>query len=120
MILVLTPNIKSASDVYQRLIAHISRLQNIQWRVHHEQGTEQTLTEIYLIGDTSSVSLDDMKALPGVERVVRVSKDTACSAGIATIAGPRTLIMKDCVLVKTRFTCSRVYAQWTRSNMSNE
>ena len=75
MILVLTPNIKSASDVYQRLIAHISRLQNIQWRVHHEQGTEQTLTEIYLIGDTSSVSLDDMKALPGVERVVRVSEE---------------------------------------------
>lgn len=75
MILVLTPNIKSASNVYQQLIAHISRLQNIQWRVHHEQGTEQTLTEIYLIGDTSSVSLDDMKALPGVERVVRVSEE---------------------------------------------
>lgn len=75
MILVLTPNIKPASDVYQQLIAHVSRLQNIQWRVHQEQGTGQTLTEIYLIGDTSAISLDDMKALPGVERVVRVSEE---------------------------------------------
>ena len=75
MILVLTPNIKPESDVYQRLVAHISRLQNIQWRIHQEQGAEQTLTEIYLIGDTSSISLEDMKALPGVERVVRVSEE---------------------------------------------
>jgi 3-deoxy-7-phosphoheptulonate synthase len=75
MILVLTPGIKSEANVYQRLIDHLSRLQNIQWRVHEEQGAEQTLTEIYLIGDTSSVSVDDMKALPGVERVVRVSEE---------------------------------------------
>ncbi len=75
MILILNPNIKPESDVYQQLIAHVSRLPNIQWRVHREQGTEQTLTEIYLIGDTSPISLDDMKALPGVERVVRVSEE---------------------------------------------
>jgi 3-deoxy-7-phosphoheptulonate synthase len=75
MILILNPNIKPESDVYQQLIAHLSRLQNVQWRVHHEQGTEQTLTEIYLIGDTSSISLDDMRALPGVGRAVRVSKE---------------------------------------------
>ena len=75
MILILNPNIKSESDVYQQLIAHVSRLPNIQWRVHREQGTEQTLTEIYLIGDTSPISLEDMKALPGVERVVRVSEE---------------------------------------------
>ncbi|HKO97558.1 MAG TPA: hypothetical protein VJU86_11220 [Pyrinomonadaceae bacterium] len=75
MILILNSNIKPESDVYRQLIAHVSRLPNIQWRVHHEQGTEQTLTEIYLIGDTSTISLDDMKALPGVERVVRVSEE---------------------------------------------
>jgi 3-deoxy-7-phosphoheptulonate synthase len=75
MILVLTPSIKPESNAYQQLIAHLSRLKNIQWRVHQEQGTEQTLTEIYLIGDTSSISVDDMKGLPGVERVVRVSEE---------------------------------------------
>ena len=75
MILVLTPNIKPDSDAYKQLIAQLARLQNIQWRVHHEQGTEQTLTEIYLIGDTSAISVDDMKGLPGVESVVRVSEE---------------------------------------------
>ena len=75
MILVLTPNIKPDSDAYEQLVAHLSRLQNIQWRVHQEQGTEQTLTEIYLIGNTAAISIDDMKSLPAVERVVRVSEE---------------------------------------------
>jgi 3-deoxy-7-phosphoheptulonate synthase len=43
-------------------------------RVHREQGAEQSLTEIYLIGNTSAIALEEMKALPGVERVVRVSE----------------------------------------------
>ena len=75
MILVLSPNIKLDSDAYEQLVAHLSRLKNIQWRVHHEQGAEQTLTEIYLIGNTSAISVDDMKSLPGVARVVRVSEE---------------------------------------------
>ena len=75
MILVLTPNIKLDSNAYEQLVAHLSRLQNIKWRVHHEQGTQQTLTEIYLIGNTAAISVDDMKSLPGVERVVRVSEE---------------------------------------------
>lgn len=75
MILVLTPNIKPDSDNYKQLVAHLSRLPNIQWRVHEEQGAEQTLTEIYLIGNTAAISVDDMKSLPGVERVVRVSEE---------------------------------------------
>jgi 3-deoxy-7-phosphoheptulonate synthase len=75
MILILSPKIKSDSDTYQQLVAHLSRLPNIQWRIHEEQGTEQTLTEIYLIGNTSAISVDDMKSLPGVERVVRVSEE---------------------------------------------
>ena len=75
MILILSPNIKPDSHAYEQLVGHLSRLKNIQWRVHHEQGTEQTLTEIYLIGNTSAISVDDMKSLPGVERVVRVSEE---------------------------------------------
>ncbi len=75
MILILTPNIRPESEVYRQLMAHLSRLPNIQSRVHQEQGAEQTLTEIYLIGNTLAIPVEDMKALPGVERVVRVSEE---------------------------------------------
>jgi 3-deoxy-7-phosphoheptulonate synthase len=75
MILILTPNIDPESEAYRQLMAHLARLQNIQWRIHREQGAERSLTEIYLIGNTAAVSLDEMKSLPGVERVVRVSEE---------------------------------------------
>ena len=75
MILILTPDIKPESEVYQQLMAQLSRLPNIQLRVHREHGAEKSLTEIYLIGNTSTIAIDDMKALPGVERVVRVSEE---------------------------------------------
>src|SRR2546425_7430006 len=75
MILILTPNIEPESPTYQQLMAHLSRLPDIRLRVHREEGTEQTLTEIYLIGNTSSIPTEAMKDLPGVDRVVRVSEE---------------------------------------------
>lgn len=75
MILILTPNIDAESNSYKQLLNHLERIPNVQFRVHREQGSEQSLTEIYLIGNTSSISIDDMKALPAVERVVRVSEE---------------------------------------------
>jgi 3-deoxy-7-phosphoheptulonate synthase len=75
MILILTPGIDTEGETYRRLMAHLSCLQNIQARVHREQGVEQCLTEIYLVGNTSSIPLNDMKSLPGVERAVRVSEE---------------------------------------------
>jgi 3-deoxy-7-phosphoheptulonate synthase len=75
MILILTPNIVPKSDAYQRLMDHLSRLPDIELRIHREEGAEQAITEVYLIGNTSSLSLEDMTALPGVERVVRVSEE---------------------------------------------
>jgi 3-deoxy-7-phosphoheptulonate synthase len=75
MILILTPNINPDSNVYQQLIAHLSRYQDIQLRVHREQGVEQMLTEIHLIGNTSAIPTEDVRDLPGVERVVRVSEE---------------------------------------------
>ncbi len=75
MILILTPNIEPESNTYQQLMAHLSRLPDIRLRVHREEGTEQTLTEIYLIGNTSSIPTEDMRDLPGVDRVVRVSEE---------------------------------------------
>ena len=53
----------------------VDALPNIKSRVHEIQGSQQQLTEVYLIGETASLSLDDMGSLPGVENVVRVSRD---------------------------------------------
>jgi 3-deoxy-7-phosphoheptulonate synthase len=75
MILILTPNIDPESSHYRQLMAHLSRLQDITLRVHREVGAEKTLTEIYLIGNTSAIPVEDMKSLPAVERVVRVSEE---------------------------------------------
>jgi len=75
MILILTPNIEPESDTYKQLLGRLSRLRDIRVRIHREQGTQQSLTEIYLVGNTSSIALEDMRALPGVARVVRVSEE---------------------------------------------
>ncbi|MEW5942796.1 MAG: 3-deoxy-7-phosphoheptulonate synthase [Pseudomonadota bacterium] len=75
MILILTPNISPDSPEYRQLTDYLGRLPNIRSRVHHEHGAQQVLTEVYLIGDTASLDVEDMKSLPGVERVVRVSEE---------------------------------------------
>ena len=75
MILILTPNTRSDSSVYQQLMGYLDKLPGIQYRVHEEQGATQLLTEIYLIGSTAGLAMDYMQSLPGVERAVRVSEE---------------------------------------------
>ena len=75
MILLLNENVNTQSAEYQQLMEHLAALPNIKCRVHREQGVERALTEIYLIGNTSSLQIEDMKNLPCVERVVRVSEE---------------------------------------------
>jgi len=75
MILILTPNLNTDCEEYRHLMGALSNLQNIQARVHREQGVEKFVTEIYLIGNTASLQIEDMKALPCVEHVVRVSEE---------------------------------------------
>ena len=75
MILILDSNVREEASDYRQLLAHLASLPGIQARVHVEHGAEKNLTEIYLIGDTKSLSVADMQALPCVERVVRVSEE---------------------------------------------
>ncbi|MEO1766119.1 hypothetical protein [Thiobacter aerophilum] len=75
MILILTPNVDLHAPEYRQLLDYLDRLPNVAYRIHHEQGAHQRLTEIYLIGDTAALSIDYMKSLPCVERVVRVSEE---------------------------------------------
>ena len=75
MILILTPNTLVDSVQYRQLEKHLATLQGVRVRVHSEHGVEQTLTELYLIGNTQALDVADMQALPCVERVVRVSQE---------------------------------------------
>ncbi len=75
MILILSSNTDPQSAEYQQLMTHLGGLAGIRTRVHVERGSEQTLTEIYLIGNTKALDLKDMQSLPCVESVVRVSEE---------------------------------------------
>lgn len=75
MIVILEPEITRQSPEFGALMERLSNLPNIQVRLHEEVGVKQTLTELYLIGETAALDQGDIEALPGVERVVRVSQE---------------------------------------------
>ncbi len=75
MILILGPDTDQQGAEFRQLMAHLSGLHGIQARVHTERGAAQALTEIYLIGNTQQLEIEDMLSLPCVERVVRVSEE---------------------------------------------
>jgi 3-deoxy-7-phosphoheptulonate synthase len=74
MILVLEPNTNPESPDYRMLASQLERLPGVKFRVHREVGTEVTLTEIYLIGNTGALTIEQMQVLPCVAKVVRVSE----------------------------------------------
>ena len=75
MILILKPDTDKTSADYQTLLKHLDNLPEIKVRVHDEVGAQRTITEIYLIGNTLSLGLEDMNNLPCVERAVRVTEE---------------------------------------------
>jgi len=75
MILILSENAQPDSPEYRQLMEQLARLPDIQVRAHHVEGALRTVTELYLIGSTKQLLVEDMQALPGVERVVRVSEE---------------------------------------------
>jgi 3-deoxy-7-phosphoheptulonate synthase len=75
MILILSDNTDPQSPEYHQLMESLERLPNIKPRVHRIQGTERAVTEVYLLGDTKALAMDDMKSLPCVENVIRVSEE---------------------------------------------
>lgn len=74
MILILHPDTDLSADTYTDLLSTLDTLKDVEYRVHTVQGAQQSLTEIYLLGDTIGLSADDMQSLPCVERVVRISE----------------------------------------------
>ncbi|HEY7943855.1 MAG TPA: 3-deoxy-7-phosphoheptulonate synthase [Casimicrobiaceae bacterium] len=74
MILILEPNASPENADYRTLTGQLDRLPGIQYRIHREVGAEVTLTEIYLIGNTGALTVEQMQVLPCVQKVVRVSE----------------------------------------------
>jgi 3-deoxy-7-phosphoheptulonate synthase len=74
MILILQPNTDTNGEDFNALLERLRALPGVQARVHHERGAKQVLTEVYLIGDTQLLVENEMRELPCVDRVVRVSQ----------------------------------------------
>ncbi len=75
MILVLHPDTDLKGAEFSALMDQLRELPGISTRLHEVQGTQQRLTEVYLVGDTQRLQLEDMRNFPAVERVVRVSRE---------------------------------------------
>lgn len=75
MILILNENTDVDGPEYAQLLTQLRQLRGIQVKAHRIEGDLRAVTEIYLIGDTKQLSVEDMRALPLVERVVRVSEE---------------------------------------------
>lgn len=75
MILILKPNTDIKGEEYGLLSAQLRSMPGINTRIHQEIGEEVTLTEVYLIGNTSALSIEYMRTLPCVDRVVKISEE---------------------------------------------
>ena len=75
MILILNDKADPRSVEYGRLMAALRGFPGIEVKVHRIEGELRAVTEVYLIGDTKQLSVDEMQALPCVEHVVRVSEE---------------------------------------------
>ena len=75
MILILNENADPAGSDYAELMQRLQLLPGIESRVHRIEGELRAVTEVYLLGDTKRLTVEEMQALPCVERVVRVSEE---------------------------------------------
>ena len=55
MLLILHPNTEETSDAYRVTLEFLQQLPGIKIKKHLVQGQEQSLTEIYLIGNTQTL-----------------------------------------------------------------
>ena len=75
MILILSGTTDPQTAEYEQLMQALARLPDIKTRVHHIKGAARSVTEVYLIGNTKALQVEDMQSLPGVDQVIRVSEE---------------------------------------------
>lgn len=77
MIIILHPDSQPDGPEMRGVMDYLGNRPWISPKVHQVTGTQQVLTEIYLVGDTAQLDKTEVESLPGVERVVRVSREYA-------------------------------------------
>jgi 3-deoxy-7-phosphoheptulonate synthase len=75
MILILNENVDLNGSEFAELMQRLHLLPGIENKVHRIEGELRAVTEVYLLGDTKRLTVEEMQALPCVERVVRVSEE---------------------------------------------
>ncbi len=75
MIIILKAGIDKAGPECDAIMEYVAAQSGVQVRVHEERGIHQTLTELYLIGDTAKLNKEEIESFPGVDHVVRVSEE---------------------------------------------
>jgi 3-deoxy-7-phosphoheptulonate synthase len=75
MLVILHPNTDIQSEAFRKTWDYLNGLPEIRLQQHVVHGLQQTLIEIYLIGDTSKLNREVIEALPAVERVIRISQE---------------------------------------------
>ena len=75
MIIILHPDTNKNDAGYTKLIKYLDSLHRIQIKTHEVVGTEQILTELYLVGNTAEMDASEIDSFEVVDRVIRVSKE---------------------------------------------
>jgi 3-deoxy-7-phosphoheptulonate synthase len=75
MILILQEHVHAGTPAFAAIMEYLSRRPGVSVRAQEIKGAQQTLTELYLIGDTATLDREEIADLPGVEQVVRVSRE---------------------------------------------
>ena len=75
MIVILHPDSSLETPNGQLVLDFLNAKPGITARTHSIEGSDRTLSEIYLIGDVAALEASEIEALSGVEKVVRVSRE---------------------------------------------
>jgi len=75
MIIILHPDTNKDESGYRKLMTHLDALPGIGVRTHDVVGAQQTLTEVYLVGNTAALDAAEIQSFEVVDRVVRVSRE---------------------------------------------
>jgi len=75
MIVILRPDSPVSTAEGKAVMDYLSAKPGITPHSHSITGADRTLTEIYLVGDVAGLDQAEIESLPGVEKVVRVSRE---------------------------------------------
>lgn len=75
MILILKSGITEGSPEADQIARVVAEYPGVHTQVHTITGTERSVTEMYLLGNTGAIPLDAFEGLSGVERAFKVSEN---------------------------------------------